>query len=310
MRNLFINYLFKRAKKNKNVIILTGDLGYKYFDNFAKYFPDRFINTGIAENNMINLACGLALYNKEVYVYSIIPFLAFRSLEQIRNNIANLNLNVKIIGSGGGFSYGNQGVSHNPIEDIAIMRSIPNMNILNPGFEEEAKLSFKLLFNDKKPYYLRLGKKPSFNLSYKIDAKKYKKGDGILVKKGNEILLISTGNIIENVIKADEKLNEIGYSATLISCFSLKPINKYFYLKYLKESNIIITIEEHSEIGGLGTIISEMISEENVSYSKFEKISIQDKANIEIGSQEYLRNKSNLGVKTLTKKLLKILKNN
>ena len=108
MRNLFIKALSKKAEKNKNIILLSGDLGYKYFDEFNRLFPNRFINTGIAENNMVNVACGLALMGKEVYIYSIIPFLTFRSLEQIRNNIANLNLNIKIIGSGGGFSYGNQ----------------------------------------------------------------------------------------------------------------------------------------------------------------------------------------------------------
>ena len=139
MRNLFIKALSKKAEKNKNIILLSGDLGYKYFDEFNRLFPNRFINTGIAENNMVNVACGLALMGKEVYIYSIIPFLTFRSLEQIRNNIANLNLNIKIIGSGGGFSYGNQGISHNPIEDISVIRSIPNIDIYNPGFEEEGK---------------------------------------------------------------------------------------------------------------------------------------------------------------------------
>ena len=143
MRNIFIEGLIRKAKKNKNIILITGDLGYKYFDKFNDLFPDRFINAGIAENNMVNLASGLALMGKEVYVYSIIPFLTFRSLEQIRNNICNLNLNVKIIGSGGGFSYGQLGYSHHATEDYGILRTLPNITIFTPGSREEAVIALE-----------------------------------------------------------------------------------------------------------------------------------------------------------------------
>ena len=149
MRFIFVKELIKYAKKNKNVYLVTADLGYRAFEDFKKLFPERFINVGVAENNMVGVAAGLALTGKKVFVYSILPFLVFRSLEQIRNNICHNNLDVTLVGAGGGFSYGPQGISHNTSEDISIIRSLPNIKVFNPGSRLETELVMKIIYKSK-----------------------------------------------------------------------------------------------------------------------------------------------------------------
>ena len=156
MRNIFIKNLLEEAEKNINIYLLTGDLGYRSFEVFSSKFPDRFINCGVAENNMVGISAGLALIGKKVFVYSIAPFLALRSLEQIRNIICHNDLDVKVVGGGGGFSYGEQGISHNPTEDFAVMKSLPKIKVFSPGTENETKKSIKYMFKDSGPCYIRL----------------------------------------------------------------------------------------------------------------------------------------------------------
>ena len=163
MRFVFVNELIKYSKKNKNTYLITSDLGYRAFEKFAKLFPKRFINVGVSENNMIGIAAGMAANGKKVFVYSILPFVVFRSFEQIRNNIVHNNLDVNIIGAGGGFSYNVQGISHNTSEDITVLRSLPNISIHNPGTRTEAEFIIKSMFKTNKPSFARLGKSPEID---------------------------------------------------------------------------------------------------------------------------------------------------
>ena len=142
MRFVFVKELIKYAKKKRNVYLITSDLGYRAFEEFVNLFPKRFINVGVSENNMIGIAAGMAARGKKVFVYSILPFVVFRSLEQIRNNILHNDLDVNIIGAGGGFSYNVQGISHNTSEDISVIRSLPNLSIHNPGSRFEAEFIY------------------------------------------------------------------------------------------------------------------------------------------------------------------------
>ena len=170
MRNVFNKVLLKKAIKNKDIFLLTADLGYNSFEIFQNQISDRFVNCGVSENNMIGIATGLALRGKKVFVYSIIPFLIHRSFEQIKNNIAVTDLDIKLIGAGGGFSYAEQGVSHNPTEDIAIMNTLPNFKIFSPGTKNEAEVSINYLLENKGPSYIRLTKAPEHD--YKLKNKK------------------------------------------------------------------------------------------------------------------------------------------
>ena len=139
MRNIFINKLIQASKNDPDIILLTSDLGFNAFEKYRDSFPNQFFNIGVAENNMVGVGSGLALKGKKVFIYSIIPFLIFRCFEQIRNIICHNTLNVKLIGAGGGFSYGNQGISHNPTEDLSILRSLPNLTIFTPGTKRFTK---------------------------------------------------------------------------------------------------------------------------------------------------------------------------
>ena len=305
MRNIFISELVNQAKKNPDIYLITGDLGYRSFEVFSSQFPDRFINCGVAENNMVGIGAGLALTGKKVFLYSIIPFLVFRSLEQIRNNICHNNLDVKIIGGGGGFSYGEQGISHNPTEDFSIMKSLPKIKIFSPGTKDETQKSVKLLIKDNGPCYIRLGKVPEVN--YKIN-RDFKIGSGVDIKKGNKVLILSTGNIISHVIKASSELEKNKISTKVVSFPCFKPINTPYVKKLLKNFKYIITVEEHDISGGFGSSIEEIIVNLNKKSIYFKKIGLKNEIHKEIGNQEYLRKIKKINYKGITNTILKLLK--
>lgn len=304
MRHTFIDNLIQKAKKNKNIYLVTADLGYRAFENFKKKFPQRFINVGVAENNMVGVASGLALSGKKVFIYSILPFLVFRSLEHIRNNICHNNLNVSIVGVGGGFSYGPQGISHNTFEDISIMQSLPNINIFNPGSSFETKLAMDLIFKNNSPSFIRLGKSPEIDFYNKNITLKI--GNGLVLSKGKDISIFTTGNILQNVFNAVEEIKKLGFSVNLISMPILKPINYNFLLKFFN-SKKILTIEENSPPAPLNNIISKIIISRQIKNTKFKSIMLKDKVHNLIGSQEYLRDINNLSSKKIFKQIIKYL---
>ena len=304
MRFVFIKELIRYAKKNKNVYLVTSDLGYRAFEDFKSHFPERFINVGVAENNMVGIAAGLALTGKKVFVYSILPFLVFRSLEQIRNNICHNNLDVTLVGAGGGFSYGPQGVSHNTSEDISIIRSLPNINVFNPGSRLEINEIMKIIFKNKSPSFLRLGKCPEKDF-YKKNTK-LKNGNGLIVCKGKDLTIYCTGNILENVYTATNKVKLMGFSINLISMPIIKPINPQFVKSNLN-SKKILTIEENSIIGGLGSIISSIFIKNFNDKMQFKSIALGDLVHNKIGDQTYLRDINNLSVNKIYNFLIKYL---
>jgi len=304
MRNIFVKKLIKRAEKYNNIFFLSADLGYNSFEIFKKKFPDRFINVGVAENNMVGIAAGLSLLKKEVYVYSIVPFLVFRSLEQIRNNVCHTNLNVKILGGGGGFSYGEQGISHNTSEDLSVMNTLPNLKVFTPGSKSETELMIDEMFKNKGPSYMRLGKVSL--LDYKVNKRNFKLGNGIIVNEGKDIVIITYGNIIENVLKVVSELKKRKISSKLISFPCIKPINYNFLLKNLHNNRTLVIIEENTKIGGLGSVIKDFLIENN--YNKNVKhICFDDVVHNKIGSQNFLRNVNNLSVNKMVKNIMKFL---
>ena len=305
MRFVFVKELIKKAKRNKNIYLLTSDLGYRAFEEFKKLFPDRFINVGVAENNMIGVATGLALSGKKVFVYSILPFLVFRSFEQIRNNVCHNNLDIKLIGAGGGFSYGYQGVSHNTSEDISVLKSLPNLTIYNPGSRTEVELIMKEMFRSKSPCIARLGKCP--NEDFYRGKPVLKKNEGLTLKKGVDLTIFTTGNILENVFKTVTLLERDKYKINLISCPVIKPLAENFIIRNIKTKKIIC-VEENSEINGLGYFISNSIVKNKLSSVSYKSISLKDIVHNKIGTQEYLRDLNNLSVQKLYYKIKKFIK--
>ena len=255
MRNLFIEELIKEARKNKNIILIVGDLGFNIVEPFKKEFPSRFINAGVSEQSMLGIASGLALRGFHVFVYSIANFPTFRCAEQIRNDVDYHNLSVTIVSVGSGLGYGNLGYTHHGLQDYALMRSFPNTIICSPSENNELKSTLNYLFNNPQPSYLRLDK--SLNLSVKVQKKNLKPGEWNLLKKGRDIkkLLISTGSTLNHCNEYLKKNSN--YNWYTIPMWGMK--TKRSQIKKLANYKNIITIENHLQDGGFGSWINEIL---------------------------------------------------
>jgi len=306
MRQIFFKTLEESAKKDKNLFLLVGDLGIKFFENFRKIDPGRAINVGVAEANMIGVAAGLSMSGKNVYCYSIIPFLTMRAFEQIRVDICYNNLSVKLLGAGGGLAYGAEGITHHAIEDIAIMRSLPNMTVVCPGDAKEAEMLAKESVNYPGPLYVRFGR--DFDPHVHKGEINFKIGKGIVVKEGKGVCIITTGTMLHvanNLLSALEKEN---ITPTLISMHTVKPLDAELVKKYMQGSRNIFTIEDHNVMGGLGSAVAEVLAE-NGYEGKFKRIGIVDKYCSVCGSANYLLKSHGLDEEGVIKTILKEYKN-
>ncbi len=288
LRTAFIDTLRELARIDDRIFLLTADMGYSVFETFRDEFPDRFLNTGIAEQNTIGVAAGLASRGKIVFVYSIIPFVTMRCFEQVRLDLAYNFMNVKLVGVGAGLTYGPLGSSHHALEDIAIMRSLPDMTVLCPGDPIETRELIKRSFEYEGPVYIRLGK----NGEPKIhpDETRIEIGKSITVLEGNDLALITTSNMLETGKKWVEEWKQDGVNVSLISMPSLKPFDSSTVKNLIDKEIPIITLEEHSVIGGLGSIISQVIATTGKPV-KFQQIGINDKFSHVVGGHEFQRKK-------------------
>ena len=288
LRTTFIDTLRELARIDDRIFLLTADMGYSVFETFRDEFPDRFLNTGIAEQNTIGIAAGLAARGKIVFVYSIIPFVTMRCFEQVRLDLAYNFMNVKLVGVGAGLTYGPLGSSHHALEDIAIMRSLPDMTVLCPGDPIETRELIKRSFEYEGPVYIRLGK----NGEPKIhpDETRIEIGKSITVLEGNDLALITTSNMLETGKKWVEEWKQDGVNVSLISMPSLKPFDSSTVKNLIDKEIPIVTLEEHSVIGGLGSIISQVIATTGKPV-KFQQIGINDKFSHVIGGHEFQRKK-------------------
>ncbi|UOF91386.1 1-deoxy-D-xylulose-5-phosphate synthase [Fodinisporobacter ferrooxydans] len=291
MRSTFVKCLIEQAKADERIFLITPDLGYSVLEEFANLFPNRFLNVGIAEQNAIGIASGLALSGKIVYVYSIIPFITMRCFEQIRVDVAYMETNVRIVGVGAGLSYGPQGATHHAIEDIAIMRSLPNMTVCCPGDPVEVRNIMEQSLSINGPIYIRLGR--NGEASIHNDNVKFKIGQAIKVSEGKDLVLFTTSNMLEQGEIWVKKLREKGKSVTHISMPTIKPIDKSIINEVIELGVPIISLEEHSIIGGLGSAISEIIAESGKAVN-FKRIGINDSYSHYVGNHEFLRSKFGL----------------
>jgi len=307
MRKVFFKNLQELAEKDKNIFLLVADLGAKFFGDFQKIDPKRFINAGVAEANMVDVAAGLAMSGKNVYCYSIIPFLVMRGLEQIRVDICYNNLNVKLLGAGGGFAYGAEGITHHAIEDIAIMRSLPNMTIVCPGDAKEAELLAKESVGYKGPLYIRFGR--DFDpLVHKREID-FKIGKGIYINKGTEVCLIVTGTMLHTVNKALDLLKNSNLDPTLISMHTVKPLDEEMIIDCAKNYKAIFTVEDHNILGGLGSAVAEVLAENNYQ-GKFKRIGVKDKYCSLVGKTDFLLKSQGLDKEGIAQTILEEYKGN
>ena len=304
MRSAFVKTLIECARRDPRIILLTGDLGFMALEPFIKEFPKRYINAGVAEANMVGMAAGLASTGKKVFVYSIIPFVTMRCLEQLRNDVCYHNFDVKVVGVGSGYSYSTMGATHHAIEDIGALRSLPNLRIVSPGDPLEVELAVKALVKDNGPAYLRLGKRGEPVLHKKMP--KFRLGQAIIMKSGKDVSLISSGSILVNALKASEELEKEGIRTTLVSMPFIKPIDAATVKNLAQKTKAVVTIEEHNIIGGLGSAVAEVIAESPYK-PVFRRLGVRDYFVPKVGSQEYLRGQAGLSVGNIVKTVKELL---
>ncbi len=260
-RESYGNALKELGAENPNVLVLDADLaGATKTGVFKKAYPDRFFDCGIAESNMVGIAAGLATTGKIPFCSTFAMFAAGRAFEQVRNSVGYPHLNVKIAATHAGISVGEDGATHQCNEDLALMRTIPGMVVINPADDVEARAAVKAAAEYEGPVYLRFGRLavPVFNdeANYKFEL-----GKGILLREGTDLTIVATGLCVNSALEAAEKLAAEGVSAEVINIHTIKPLDEEIILKSAKKTGKVVTAEEHSVIGGLGSAVCDVLSE-------------------------------------------------
>lgn len=286
MRTAFIKTLCELAQRDKTIWLLNGDLGYTVVEPFAERYPDRYVNCGVAEQNMTGMAAGLALSGKHVFTYSIANFPTLRCLEQIRNDICYHNAAVTIVAVGGGYSYGSLGYTHHGIEDLAIMSVLPGMRVIAPGDPVETTLALGQIAGHPGPTYLRLGKagEPTVHAT----PPDFRLGKAIKVREGAELTAIATGAMLNPVIAAVDALRERGIAVRVLSMHTVKPIDAEAVCAAARETAAILTVEEHRVDGGLGSRVADVLVAAGLAVP-MRKIGVAADAIQGTGSADFLR---------------------
>jgi transketolase len=287
MRDTFIKELAELARKDDRILLMTADLGFKVLDQFAEEFPRQCLNVGVAEQNMIGLATGMALDGRVVFAYSIGNFSTLRCLEQIRNDACYHEANVKVVAVGGGFSYGPLGISHHATEDLSIMRSLPNMMVVAPGDQWETREATKALAMTSGTGYLRLDK--SAAPATARPGEPFSLGRARTVREGTDITLVATGGILGAALEAADSLVEQGTTCRVLSMHTIKPFDSEAIVRACRETGGIVTVEEHTIHGGLGSLVAETCLDSGVRPNVFRRIGLRAGFSSTVGSQEYLR---------------------
>lgn len=296
MRTTFINQLVEEARQNERIFLLVGDLGFHVVEPFAEAFPERFLNVGICEQNMAGIAGGLAMNGWIVYCYSIGNFPTLRCIEQIRNDIVYYNSNVRIVSVGAGYAYGSQGVSHQATEDVAMLRSLPNMVVCSPSDPVETKMLVHLSVTHQGPMYIRLGKAGE-QVFHPQEIQDYHLGDLLpILDKGAETLVLTSGSILASVMESVETkaLNDDVWTIPVV-----KPLNATQLCQLAENRRQIIIVEENQKSAGIGSAIIEVLSDAYnngllKTYPKIRRIAINDEFLEVAGSQRYLQQTAGL----------------
>jgi transketolase len=303
MRDAFVETLLEEAKKDENIILITGDLGFGVLDKFQKELPNQFINSGVNEQAMMGMAAGIASSGKRVFVYSIGNFPTLRCLEQIRNDICLMNNPVVVVSVGAGYAYGPQGYTHHALEDIAVMRALPNLEVVIPADPIETKLVTKFLAGTRSPSYLRLGKSNEQNFNQTELVISPGRFNEIISGESGTILFV--GSVGRVAINAAGELLKHGLSVSVASVPFLISLDKEYLIRASLKGPII-TIEEHSSRGGFGSAILEFLNAEKISASVGIVASEQLDLS-QIGDQQFLRDENSLHERTIIEKFNALL---
>lgn len=296
MRNAFADEIMKIAIVDERLVLLSGDIGNKLFDRYKAQFPNRFYNCGVAEANMASVAAGMAMCGLRPITYTITPFNTTRCLEQIRVDICYHNLPVIIIGLGAGLSYASLGCTHHSCEDISFLRSLPNMTVVCPADSFELVPILRQAMQAEGPTYIRIGKKgePAVYTSYPDVTI----GKAHIVRPGTDVCLLATGNVLPLGMEIAKTL-EKEISVQLVSMHTVKPLDKAFLRSAFEEFPLVVSLEEHSLIGGLGSAIAECVVDEDIRSSRLLRFGTADRFPHSLGEQQFIRDSFGLNSENL-----------
>ena len=287
MRDAFTRALMREAAKDPKLTLVTGDLGFGVLKPFWETYPDQFVNAGIAEQGMTGLAAGLAMTGRTVLTYSIGNFPTLRCIEQIRNDCAYHSANVKVVCVGGGFVYGSLGMSHHATEDMAILRALPGVTVFTPGDPHEVEAIVPVMLATPGTCYLRLGRGGEPTL-HDGPIEGYNAPRALTLREGTDVALLSAGGILTQTVGAAKLLAERGVSAEVVSFPCLKPIDREKLIELSQRFQHIVTVEEHSIVGGFGSAVCEVIAETGAN-CRVHRIGMEDVYSTIVGTQQYLR---------------------
>jgi transketolase len=303
MRNAFADELTKLGNEDPRVVMLSGDIGNRLFDNFKDKHPARFFNCGVAEANMMGVAAGMAMNGLRPVAYTITPFVTTRCLEQIRTDVCYHEAPVTIVAVGAGLAYSGLGPTHHACEDISFLRSIPNMVVICPGDAFEVRAALRASMQQDRPVYIRMGKKgePVMHSGLLAD---FKIGKAITIADGSDVCLLSTGNMLPEAVEAGHRLKEQGISARVVSFHTVKPLDHACLEDAFARFKLVATLEEHSLIGGFGSAVSEWLADTRKQAARFLRFGTPDAFFKKSGEQEYAREMLGLTGHQIAEKIL------
>ena len=306
MRNAFADEITEIARQDSSVVLLSGDIGNRLFDKYKESCPDRFINCGVAEANMVSMSAGMALAGMKPVAYTIASFLVYRAFEQIRIDLCYHDAAVLLVGVGGGLSYSSNGSTHHTLEDISLMRSLPNMQVVCAGDPLEVRAAARAYFKHPKPTYLRIGKKGEPAVHEEVPAD-FEIGKSICLKEGDGVAILATGNLLPLCSKVSDELDRNGSSTSLFSFHTVKPIDEKALLRIFTSHEYVISVEEHGRQGGFGSAVAEWLSRQEKPMAKFLSIGTPDAFLLYTGNQQSARQTLELDEPGLLRQINKFL---
>lgn len=306
MRNAFADELTRLGNADERVVMLSGDIGNRLFDKFKDAHPSRFFNCGVAEQNMMGVAAGMAMSGLRPVAYTITPFVTTRCLEQIRTDACYHELPVTIVAVGAGLSYSGLGPTHHACEDIAFLRAIPNMVVMCPGDAWEVRGALRAALQQPRPVYIRMGKKGE-PVIHKGVPEGFTIGKAITIEDGKDVCLLSTGNMLPEAIEAAHHLKEHKVSARVVSFHTVKPLDEVCLAEAFGKFRLVATIEEHSLLGGFGSAVGEWVIDRAVRPQAFLRFGTPDAFFKKSGEQEYAREELGLTGHQIAERVLKTL---
>jgi len=305
MRNAFAKEITRLGQADERIVLLSGDIGNRLFDDFKTLCPGRFFNCGVAEANMIGLAAGLAMCGYRPVCYTIAPFVTYRCLEQIRIDVCYHKAPVTIVGTGSGLSYASLGATHHSCEEMGMLRLLPGMTVLAPADSFEVQACLQAVMREDRPVYLRIGKKGEPRIHAKIPA--YRIGESLVLREGHDVFFVGAGTILPVVLAAADALAASGLSVGVASMPGVKPLDLALLQRVFSNCRVVATAEEHSVLGGLGGAVAEWLSDQEPPRARLVRFGTADEFLHETGEQDEARDHFGLTAEHMAAKVASLL---